>query len=97
MNTETIYERANYLVNSFDFATVQKMMTAVDWRWAGPYMNGKFGLPTIDAMRSQARDLILEAYGLDTNCSAGGFEAFWARDSYVALRFIAAEVRHRDV
>ncbi|CAB4147361.1 hypothetical protein UFOVP431_26 [uncultured Caudovirales phage] len=118
MTTETIHERARYLVNNFDFAKVQKMMAAVDWKWGGPYMNDEFGVPTIEAMQRQAYQLILEAHRLDCSVSSGGFEAFWVRkeplglslldpgpgmqiagstlNSFIGLRFIAAEVRHRD-
>lgn len=63
-------------------------------------MNGELGLPTIDAMQSNAMALILEAHRLDTNCSAGGLEAYWVRqgqvagyvgNGYIGLRFIGAQ------
>ena len=96
MATETIYSHATRLVCNFDFVKVQKMMAAVNWKW---YMNGEYVLPTIDAMQSQAQALILEAHRLDTNVSAGGFEAYWVRqgqvpfyrgNGYIGLRFIGA-------
>ena len=95
-----IYAHACKLVENFDFKKVQKMMAAVDWKWGGPYMNGEFGLPGIDAMQSNAMHLILEAHRLDTNCSAGGFEAYWIRkgddagytgNGCIGLRFVGAE------
>ena len=97
---DSIYSHATRLICNFDFAKVQKMMAAVDWKWGGPYMNGEFGLPTIDAMQSQAQALILEAHRLGSNVSAGGFEAYWVRqgqvagyrgNGYIGLRFIGAE------
>jgi len=96
----SIYSHACRLVSNFDFVKVQKMMAAVDWKWGGPYMNGEFGLPTIDAMEANAMSLILEAHRLDTNTSAGGFEAYWIRqgqvagytgNGYIGLRFIGAQ------
>lgn len=97
---DSIYSHANRLVANFDFLKVQKMMAAVQWKWGGPYMNGEFGLPTIDAMRSQAMSLIIEAYRQDCNCSSGGLEAYWVRQGqvagyvgkgYIGLRFIGAQ------
>lgn len=97
---DNIYAHACKLVENFDFIKVQKMMAAVDWKWGGPYMNGKFGLPTIDAMQSNAMHLILEAYRMDASYSAGGFEAYWIRkgdlagytgNGYIGLRFIGAQ------
>lgn len=96
---DSIYAHACRLVENFDFIKVRKMMEAVDWKWGGPYMNGEFGLPTIDAMRSNAMHLILEAHRLDTNCSSGGLEAYWVRqgqvagyvgNGYIGLRFVGA-------
>jgi hypothetical protein len=97
---DSIFSHACRLVDNFDFIKVQKMMAAVNWKWGGPYMNGELGLPTIDAMQSQAMALILEAGRLDCNCSAGGLEAYWVRkgqvagytgNGYIGLRFIGAE------
>jgi hypothetical protein len=97
---DSIYSHACRLVENFDFIKVQKMMAAVDWKWGGPYMNGELGLPTINAMESQAMSLILEAHRLDSNVSAGGLEAYWVRqgqvagykgNGYIGLRFIGAE------
>lgn len=98
---DSVFSHANRLICNFDFVKVQRMMAAVDWKWGGPYMNGEFGLPTIDAMQSQAHSLILEAHRLDCNCSAGGFEAYWIRqgqvagyrgNGYIGLRFIGVEL-----
>lgn len=96
-----IYSHATRLVCNFDFDKVRKMMAAVDWKWGGPYMNGELGLPSVEAMQSQAHALILEAYRLDSNVSAGGLEAYWIRqgqvagykgNGYIGLRFIGAQL-----
>lgn len=96
-----IYSHATRLISNFDFDKVQRMMAAVDWKWGGPYMNGELGLPTIDAMQSNAMQLILEAHRKDCNVSAGGLEAYWIRrgdvegytgNGHIGLRFIGAQV-----
>jgi hypothetical protein len=100
MTSDTFYAHACRIVENFNFLKVQKMMAAVDWNWGGPYMNGEFGPPTVDAMKSNAMHLLLQAKTLDTNTSAGGFQAYWVRqgdvagykgNGYIGLRFIGAE------
>jgi hypothetical protein len=97
---DSIYAHACKIVANFDFIKVQKMMEAVEWKWGGPYMNGEFGIPTVEAMQANSMQLILEAYRLDSNVSAGGLEAYWIRrggevsgykgNGCVGLRFIGA-------
>lgn len=100
MATSTVYDQACRVISNFNFEKVRKMMEAVDWRWGGPYMDGEFAVPSIEVMRSQAMSLILEAHRLDSNVSAGGFEAYWIRkgesgscgyqgEGCIGLRFIA--------
>ena len=85
------WEQINSVLERFNLNKVRKMMIATDWTWGGPFMNGEFDIPTVDAMRSQCTQLMLESYRRETVVSAGGFEAVWIpAKQIVALRFIAA-------
>lgn len=94
MTTSTAVDRWQQIgsvLSRFDFEKVRKMMLAVDWKWGGPYMNGEFDTPTIDAMESQCTQLMLECYRLEAKVSAGGFEAIWVPATQrVVLQFVAA-------
>jgi len=41
-----------YIIQNFDFHKVHKVMEIVDWQWA------ENGVPTIDELRKQARELL---------------------------------------
>jgi hypothetical protein len=85
------WEQMSSVLDRFDFDKIRKMMIVTDWKWGGPFMNGEFGTPTVDAMRSQCTQLMLEAYRKEATVSAGGFEAVWVPATQkVILRFVAA-------
>jgi hypothetical protein len=86
--------RATDLVNQFDFARVHKVMTVLDWTWAGD------GVPGVVSMVETAHRLLedLEESKRDvTSISTGGFRASRYKDSdtkrwVYTLEFIAASM-----
>lgn len=94
MTTATVvdcWEQINSVLDRFNFDKVRKVMFATDWKWGGPFMDGRFDFPTVDAMKAQCTNLMFEAYRQETAVSAGGFEAVWVPATQkVVLRFVAA-------
>lgn len=80
------------LIERFDFARIEKMMHAVNWKWA---MHDGLRCPTIDEMRDKCISLLISAKtNLDVT-SSGGFEASYKindeGDEIFKLKFIAEE------
>jgi hypothetical protein len=90
--TDAIFE----LIGKFDFERVEKLMHAVDWKWA---MHDGLRFPTIDEMRDNCINLLFSAKRDYDVVSSGGFQASYkfncdyvfAGEEIFTLRFIAAE------
>ena len=80
------------LIERFDFARIEKMMHAVDWKWA---MHDGLRHPTIDEMRDKCISLLISAKNDFDVVSSGGFQASCKvndeGDEIFTLKFIAAE------
>lgn len=87
--------KIDQLMDTFDFEKVKRVMDFLDWKWAR--YDG--GVPTIYALRVQARELITEVieqlkhynkYAVST----GGFMAQgyrYGEDIVIELRFVVTE------
>jgi hypothetical protein len=80
------------LINAFDFERVEKLMHAVDWKWA---MYDGLRFATIDEMRDKCIGLLFSAKRDHDVVSTGGFQASYKvndeGEEIFTLRFIAAE------
>ena len=86
--TDAIFE----LIEKFNFERVEKLMHAIDWKWA---MHDGLRFPTIYEMRNQCINLLFSAK-LDYDVvSTGGFQASYKVNDegkeIFTLRFIAEE------
>jgi hypothetical protein len=79
------------LVEAFDFEKVEKVMIALDWKWA---FSKELRIPTIDEMRDTCFNLLIYAERDNDTVSSGGFEASYKINDYdkevFTLKFIAA-------
>ena len=86
--TDAIFE----LLNNFNFERIEKLMHAIDWKWA-MYEGLRFA--TIDEMRGKCINLLFEAKRDYSVVSSGGFQASYKfncdGEEIFTLRFIAAE------
>ena len=68
-------------------------MGQLDWTWAST----KYGVPTIDEMKCEAKRLLIDACIEKTCVSTGGFRAVYEEcsqgdpDPYIGLEFIIEE------
>lgn len=83
------------ILKNFDFEKVHDVMEKLDWKWA----MSRYGVPTIDEMKHEAKRL-LEASATEKTCVAtGGFKAVYEADEsnvpddnpYIGLEFILEE------
>lgn len=86
--TDAIFD----LINDFNFERIEKMMHAVDWKWA---MYDGLRFPTIDEMRDKCINLLFNAKRNKDTVSSGGFEASYTTntdgDDVLVLRFVATQ------
>jgi len=86
--TDAVFE----LLEKFNFERVEKLMHAVDWKWA-TYNGLRFA--TIDEMRDRCISLLFAAKRDLTTVSSGGFEASYKinddNEEIFTLRFVATE------
>lgn len=86
--TDAIFE----LLENFNFERVEKLMHAIDWKWA---MHDGLRFPTIDEMRDKCIGLLFSAKRDYDVVSTGGFQASYKvndeGEEIFTLRFIAAE------
>lgn len=81
------------IMENFNFDRVHDAMEAVDWRWVGT----KYGVPTIDEIKAEARRILVDAVNERTCISTGGLRAVYEADSkddtdpYIGLEFILVE------
>lgn len=79
------------LVNGFNFERVEKVMIALDWKWA---MGKELRTPTVDEMRDKCFNLLIVADRDKDTISTGGFQASCKVENdrkYFTLKFIAAQ------
>jgi len=72
---EELLEQVEEIMKSFNFEKVHKHMVATDWKWAST----EFAVPTLDAVKSHGRRLLLmSVFSPDsvTNNGSGGFTAY---------------------
>lgn len=86
-------EKINSVMEQFDFEKVQSVMEDLDWKWAGT----KYGVPTVDEMKHEAKRLLVDAVEEKSTCATGGFRAVYESDGpndpdpYIGLEFILEE------
>ena len=80
------------LIEQFDFARIEKMMHAVNWKWV---THDGLRCPTINEMRDQCISLLVSAKNNLGVVSTGGFEASYEindeGNEIFKLKFIAEE------
>jgi hypothetical protein len=81
-------------LEDFNFQKVHDVMKQLDWKWAMT----KYGVPTIDELKSEAKRLLIDACVEHTCVATGGFRAVYEAgetpddpDTYIALEFIIEE------
>ena len=81
------------IMEDFDFQKVHAVMEQLDWKWAMT----KYGVPTLDELKSEAKRLLIDACVERTCVSTGGFRAVYEEsfqgdpDPYIGLEFIVVE------
>lgn len=89
-STRTATSAIIELIEAFDFEKVEKVMIALDWKWA--FSEG-LRTPTIDEMRDKCFNLLICAERDNDTVSSGGFEASYKVNDYdreiFTLKFIA--------
>ena len=82
------------ILEDFNFQKVHDVMKQLDWKWAMT----KYGVPTIDELKSEAKRLLIDACVEHTCVATGGFRAVYEAgetpddpDTYIALEFIIEE------
>jgi hypothetical protein len=71
---EVLNNQMDEIMDSFDFDKVNKMMCAVNWKWA----TTEDGVPSKYELRKEARRLMRCAINGE-DCATGGFRA-WVKD-----------------
>lgn len=88
-STRTATSAIIELVEAFDFEKVEKVMIALDWKWA---FSEELRTPTINEMRDKCFDLLFAADRAKTTVCSGGFEASYKINDYdrevFALKFV---------
>lgn len=51
--TNITQSQVDYIMENFDFEKVHRVMVALDWKWLGL-------IPTLEQIKSQARELMME-------------------------------------
>lgn len=86
------------IMENFDFKKVHTIMEQLGWKWAGC----RFGVPTMEELKDEAKRILTEACVAKTHISTGGFRAVfeegWPGDPnpYVGLEFILEEYEGDD-
>jgi hypothetical protein len=71
---EVLNDQLDYIMDSFDFNKVQKMVSAADWVWA----SAEEGVPSEYELRKEARRMMKKAIK-GCGCGTGGFRT-WVSD-----------------
>ena len=91
--TSTQRAKIQDIMEDFDFQKVHDVMEQLDWKWA----MSKYGVPTIDEMKHEAKRLLIDACVERTCVATGGFRAVYEEcsqgdpDPYIGLEFIIEE------
>lgn len=81
------------IMHNFNFEKIHKVMEMLDWKWAMT----KFGVPTIEELKEEARRLLVEAANGETQVATGGFRAVCEKngaddpDPFISLEFVLEE------
>ena len=81
------------IMRDFNFEKVHKVMEMLDWKW----VMTKYGVPTIEELKGEARRLLVRAAVEETNVATGGFRAVYEKsgpsdpDPFISLEFILEE------
>ena len=81
------------IMRDFNFEKVHKVMEMLDWKWAMT----KYGVPTVEELRGEARRLLVEAANEETQVATGGFRAVYEKngasdpDPFISLEFVLEE------
>ena len=82
------------ILEDFNFQKVHDVMEQLDWKWAMT----KYGVPTLDELKSEAKRLLIDACVEHTCVATGGFRAVYEAgetpddpETYIALEFIIEE------
>ena len=82
------------ILEDFNFQKVHDVMEQLDWKWAMT----KYGVPTIDELKREAKRLLIDACIEHTCVATGGFRAVYEAgetpddpETYIALEFIIEE------
>lgn len=88
------------VIDHFDFDRVHNVMKHLDWKWASKNLDD-LEIPSIQRLRSYARQLLRQAYKECCTIGSGGFEAVYKpwrpewgdedKAGYLGLRFIVEE------
>jgi hypothetical protein len=84
-------EQKEIILKDFDFCKVEKVMTALDWKWVMGGIPGNIEYrPNISQLKNVANtclDLVIESDQNEDTCSMGGFEAI-KLNGMLELRFV---------
>ena len=81
------------IMKDFNFQKVHDVMEQLDWKWA----MSKYGVPTIDELKTEAKRLLVDACIERTCVATGGFRAVYENgsaddpDPFIGLEFIIEE------
>lgn len=81
------------ILEDFNFQKVHDVMKQLDWKWAMT----KYGVPTLDELKSEAKRLLIDACVEKTCVATGGFRAVYEKgtpddpEPYIGLEFIIEE------
>lgn len=78
------------VLRNFDFDSVHRAMVTLNWKWSVPFSATEMGIPNLERIREQARDLLTQVWHdnePDSLSSIGGFEAGRSEDS-LHLEFV---------
>lgn len=91
--SETELAKIEDIIRDFNFEKVHKVMEMFDWKWAMT----KYGVPTIEELKGEARRLLVDAAVEETQVATGGFRAVYEKsgpsdtDPFISLEFILEE------
>ena len=81
------------IMEHFDFKKMHDVMNFLDWKW----VKAKYGTPTIDELKIEAKRLLIDACIERTCIATGGFRAVYEEgtpgdtDPFIGLEFIIEE------
>ena len=83
--TLDIDEHIKFIIDNFDFAKVEQIMTYLNWSWL---TNDGYKIPSVDQLKNEALSLLFNAYNSNvTTMSTGGFKVTRYED-YLDLEFV---------